>query len=103
MENDEVRVIDSANLPLGLFCTTEFEKTRVRLDPGGIILAYSDGVTESINPAGEEYGVSQLKEDLRQVLNSPPVEIVRSISAKIGRFTGGLPLTDDRTILVLGR
>jgi sigma-B regulation protein RsbU (phosphoserine phosphatase) len=103
MENDEIRVLDATSLPLGLFCMTAFEKTRLHIGPGSLILAYSDGITESVNPAGEEYGIHQLKEDLRQVRNLSPADIVRFISERIGGFTGGLPLADDRTILALSR
>jgi sigma-B regulation protein RsbU (phosphoserine phosphatase) len=102
-EDDEVRVIESGSLPLGLFCMTDFEKTRVHLSPGNFLLAYSDGITESTNPAGEEYGINRLKEYVREAKNMSPAEVVQSISAKIGSFTRDMPLTDDRTILVLGR
>lgn len=102
-EGNEVRIVESANLPLGLFCMTDFEKTRVHVSPGNFLLAYSDGVTESTNPAGAEYGINQLKEYFHEARNLSAAGIVQSISARIGRFTRDLPLTDDRTVLVLGR
>ena len=102
-EGNAVREIKSENLPLGLFCMTDFEMTRVHVSPGDFLLAYSDGIIESTNPAGEEYGINQLKEYFRKSKSLSPTEVVQSISARIGLFTRDMPLTDDRTILVLGR
>ena len=65
--------------------------------------AYSYEPAEAPNSAGEEYGIHRLLDDFREVGDWSANELVRSISERITRFTGGLPLADDRTILVLGR
>jgi sigma-B regulation protein RsbU (phosphoserine phosphatase) len=101
--SDEIAVIDAASVPLGLFCTTEFAKTHTRVEEGGLLLAYSDGITEAANPAGDEYGLDRLLDDFREHRNLSPDKLVQSISHKVTNFSGSLPFTDDRTILVLGR
>lgn len=101
--SEEITVLEASSVPLGLFCTTEFVKTLNHVRPGGSLMAYSDGVTEALNSAGDEYGIHRLLDDLKETENHSPSELVRSISDRIARFTGDRPLADDRTILVLGR
>ncbi len=94
---EEITVVEAASVPLGLFCTTEFVKTRIHVRLGGSLLAYSDGITEALNLDGDEYGSHRLLVDLRKGGSRSPNELVLAISDRITRFTDGRPLADDRT------
>lgn len=60
LHGGQVRPQESAGLPIGLFCSTRFEATRLQLVPGDALLLYTDGAVETENAAGEEYGVARL-------------------------------------------
>src|SRR6185436_17650814 len=45
----------ATGLPLGLLPTGEYERRELVLEPGDVLVIYTDGVTEAANPEGEEY------------------------------------------------
>jgi phosphoserine phosphatase RsbU/P len=51
-----VRHESAPGIPLGVFDGVRFPSRRLSLDPGDMLLRYTDGLTESCNSAGEEYG-----------------------------------------------
>jgi sigma-B regulation protein RsbU (phosphoserine phosphatase) len=102
-DGKDVRVIEATSVPLGLFCTTDFRAVDLHVQPSNSLLVYSDGITESVDMAGTEYGLERLIADLKSYNHLPPPEIVKEISRKVARFTGESPLADDRSILVLAR
>lgn len=55
-------MLHDSGLPPRLLCDTEFSVNKVRLSPGDSLLLFSDGVTETNNRAGEEFGAQRLFE-----------------------------------------
>ena len=102
-ENGEVRVIEAANIPVGMFCSDEFRATRFQVKPGSFLLIYSDGLTEAVDESGNEYGLQRLMQDFRELDELTASDVVQSLSEKIEAFTDRSPFADDRTILVLDR
>ncbi|HVF47773.1 MAG TPA: SpoIIE family protein phosphatase [Pyrinomonadaceae bacterium] len=93
--------LNHAGLPLGLFCDSEFTVNQVRLDLGDSLLLFSDGVTETNNPDGEEFGVQRLFDTINghSVGRSP--NLVARCLAQIERFRDSAERHDDLTMLVL--
>jgi len=50
----------SGGLPLGIMSDAEFREGRTQLHPGDVLVIYSDGVSEAVNPSGEEFGPTRL-------------------------------------------
>jgi serine phosphatase RsbU (regulator of sigma subunit)/pSer/pThr/pTyr-binding forkhead associated (FHA) protein len=99
----EVELLQEGGIVLGLFEGVPYEAGRVEMRPGDTLLAYSDGVTETWSPEGDEFGeekLSALAVDRRR-LNAQGLqdEILREIE----RFEAGARATDDRTLVVLRR
>ena len=46
---------------LGLFPDADYEAGEVPLLPGDVLVAFTDGVSEALNPAGEEFGEARLE------------------------------------------
>ena len=99
----EVEIVEATSVPLGLFCQTDFKVVGLHVQRRGSLLVYSDGITESRDAAGNEYGLDRLIADMQADDHLFPQAIVEEISEKVVQFTGHSPLTDDRTILVLAR
>jgi sigma-B regulation protein RsbU (phosphoserine phosphatase) len=99
----EVEIVEATSVPLGLFCQTDFKVVELHVQRPGSLLVYSDGITESRDAAGNEYGVDRLIADMQADDHLFPQAIVEEISGKVAQFTGHSPLTDDRSILVLAR
>jgi len=98
-----VRTIDSTGLPLGMFCSEDFELKTVRLRKGDCLLLYTDGLTEAQDPAGTELGIEPLIEIVRNRQPSSVQDLVRTCVAKASSFRSGLPLKDDLTVMALER
>jgi serine phosphatase RsbU (regulator of sigma subunit) len=89
--------------PLGLFADASFDAGSDTLLPGDTLIVYTDGLTESADPARELFGVERLCEALRGAEALSPVELRGRILAHLEAHTQGARLEDDLTVLVLRR
>jgi phosphoserine phosphatase RsbU/P len=88
-------------LPLFTDETVPYPSGRVRLEPGDLLIIFTDGVVEAINDAGEEYGEARLLPCIR---NAPPEsseQTLRRVMADVNAFVGYARQHDDITCLVL--
>jgi serine phosphatase RsbU (regulator of sigma subunit) len=96
-----VRRLATGGTVLGLFEHAAFDEETVRLEPGDTILAFSDGVTEALNSAGEEFGDDRLIESLAGQSEKSPQEIVEGLLGDIRHFTGDAAQSDDVTVVMV--
>jgi phosphoserine phosphatase RsbU/P len=91
----------ATGLPLGLFYTSTYDVTELRLVPGETLLFYTDGITEARNRQDVEYGPERLMNLALGRSDRCPEELVRACVDDVTAFTAGLPLLDDRTVMAL--
>jgi phosphoserine phosphatase RsbU/P len=84
--------------PVGMFPDSPYEEGAVRLDPGDLVVAYTDGVVEAIGPDGEEWGVRGLLAAVAACQIRQPESIVKAAFAALDEFSRDRQ-TDDATIL----
>jgi sigma-B regulation protein RsbU (phosphoserine phosphatase) len=77
-----------------------YEQAEIQLEPGDLLLAFTDGITEPENSYGEEFGEARLLAVARRALASPPEVMVEEIYRSVTEWTGSLELQDDMTVLV---
>jgi phosphoserine phosphatase RsbU/P len=98
-------IIDSRGLALGISDQETFDatltETRVTLQPGDIVVAYTDGVTEAMDTAGEEWGVDRLLEAVHTAAPDGANAVLNSVQQRLMRFVGGVEQYDDMTLLAL--
>lgn len=92
--------LDTAGLPLGLFTHSTYEVGALCLHPGDTVIAYTDGVIETLNPSGHEWGVDGFKKAASEGKAQHPDELVDAIFTSLDRFSCARQ-TDDATVLVL--
>jgi serine phosphatase RsbU (regulator of sigma subunit) len=87
-------------LPLGLIPGTRYRQTVVRLGAGDRLVLYTDGVTESLDPAGNELG----SKNLLQMMPRLPIESCSTLGEALlsNIESRSAEVFDDLTILVLG-
>jgi len=96
-------------LPLGVVTGEQYFEQSVRLNPGDMILAFSDGATEIFSPDGEELrapGLLLLANDTMRALPRPAVlhDFSESVLARLRAYRGGdSELADDLTLMTLRR
>jgi sigma-B regulation protein RsbU (phosphoserine phosphatase) len=78
-----------------------FDEQTLQLEPGDLLVAYSDGVTEARNPDGEEFGEERLLACVRGNCNLAPSELLQCVFYAVNEFSAGAAQGDDLTLLVL--
>ena len=96
-----VERLEKGGLILGLFEHATFEEGSTTLEPGDLLVAFSDGVTEALSTEGEEYGEQRLLDCVQANREKSPPELLDSIFASVREFTAGAVQSDDVTALVL--
>jgi serine phosphatase RsbU (regulator of sigma subunit) len=105
--NGEGDFLVASGVALGATGTRTFESvTRVEtvdLEPGDLLLLYTDGVTEAMNLRGEEYGEERLVTLVRQLaqIPQPAAAAVDALLRDVRAFAGRAPQFDDITIVAI--
>jgi serine phosphatase RsbU (regulator of sigma subunit) len=81
-----------------MFQDSHYEEGAVHLDPGDLVVAYTDGVVEALSPDGEEWGVRGLLAAVSAGLMRQSDRIVEAAFAALDEYSHGRQ-TDDATIL----
>ncbi|HVW10552.1 MAG TPA: MHYT domain-containing protein [Bryobacteraceae bacterium] len=76
-------------------------EARVPLQPGDVMVAYTDGITEAINPEGRQYGVERLAEVLKTSYTQPAHRIRETVLQSLRDYIGVQQLLDDVSLLVV--
>jgi sigma-B regulation protein RsbU (phosphoserine phosphatase) len=103
LHNGSATTIDSTGLPLGLMDDFQYDSHRLVIEPGDALVLYTDGLTESFNRDGEQYGLVRFCRLLEQLPAAYPEEIVPAALTDVARFRSNSPRTDDLTVLAIGR
>ncbi len=99
----EIETLSEGGLLLGILPEAEYSCGTVRLEPGDILLIYSDGVTEAMSSTSEEFGEDRLREFLRESRALSPVDMVDSLIQRVREFSNRGKPTDDVTVVVMRR
>jgi serine phosphatase RsbU (regulator of sigma subunit)/pSer/pThr/pTyr-binding forkhead associated (FHA) protein len=99
----EIEELESKSLPIGLMPTGVYQKEEATLEPGDMVVIYTDGFTEAENAEGEEYGTERLGAVCREGREQPLEELIVAIDEDLARFTAAAPPADDRTIVMARR
>jgi serine phosphatase RsbU (regulator of sigma subunit) len=84
---------------LGVFRDWDGSICTATLAPGDVLLLFTDGVTEAMNAAGEEFGECRLLEELERNMRLALPSLVKKLTAAVRKFTGNI-LKDDVTLVV---
>lgn len=84
---------------LGLFETWDCQTADVNLEPGDLLVLYTDGVTEAANSEGEEFGEARLADCLRARGHLPVASLLPAIVAAVQEYSG-MEQADDITLVV---
>lgn len=91
------------DLPLGLIAGTSYSQTAIQLEPGDLLLLYTDGVNEAHDESGTQLGLERLLSMARNLPRESAVAAGKALLAAVAGFRGAVPAADDETILALQR
>jgi len=88
---------------LGALPFDSFGQSSAQLEPGDALVIYSDGVLDSTDPSGEQFGPRRLEEILRQVQSEDADALLLSLLGAVQDYAGGYPIQDDMSLVVIRR
>jgi phosphoserine phosphatase RsbU/P len=95
--------LSAGGVPLGIVADFAFREGRTQLHPGDVLVVYSDGVTETQNAAGEEFGPMRLYDVLSRNLDASAAGLRDRIESALTKFAQGTDAGDDITLVIVKR
>ncbi|VGO17252.1 Phosphoserine phosphatase RsbU [Pontiella desulfatans] len=97
--------VETSGIAIGLVDNQTFgaviETHNISLLPGDLVVSYTDGVTEAMNSAGDEWGTENLIKAVERMANASAPDLLENIHTEVLGFTGDNRQSDDMTMLAL--
>jgi sigma-B regulation protein RsbU (phosphoserine phosphatase) len=90
-----------SGVPLGSFPGITYDEQALPLAGGDLFVFCTDGVSETVNLAGEEFGTDRLRDVVREVRNAPAQQVVDAVFDAVARFQGEAAQHDDLTAVAV--
>jgi sigma-B regulation protein RsbU (phosphoserine phosphatase) len=103
VRGEEVIRLETNGMVVGAFPFSEYGESRIHLEPGDLLVCFTDGITEPENEYGEMFGEDRLIELLVKHSWRKPGEIVETILEAVGQWTTQPEQHDDMTLLIARR
>ncbi|MGV8121380.1 MAG: SpoIIE family protein phosphatase [Candidatus Xenobiia bacterium LiM19] len=100
-KNGEKIALKTKGLPIGVNEKSTYEQKEVTLQDGDLFTLYTDGLTESLNESGEEFGEKRLEKLVLKYRTLDAQEIINRVFGRIDDYTGKGEISDDRGMLVI--
>ena len=98
----QVERLDKGGMILGVLPTMmPYEEGVARLNPGDVVVLFTDGVSEAMNAHGVDYGEDRLERLVRAHRDKPPGGLLEAISEGVRAHVRGAAQSDDITMMVL--
>lgn len=98
-----VETLETGGLLFGVLADAPYELGEVYFEPGDVLTLYTDGVTEAMDDAEEEFGEDRLEQCIVRNRERSAAEILEAIEADVRKFTGPRASFDDDLTLVVVR
>ena len=95
-----VEQVKATGVPIGMFPNATWREETVLMEKGDLLCVYSDGITEALDTADEEFGLERLE---RLMSAQAPGRVCETIFDAVSEFAGDTPQYDDQTLLLLRR
>lgn len=97
----DIEELAAGGIVIGMFPQARYEEAAINLESGDVLIAFTDGVTEALNPSEEEFGEDRLKALLREVAHLPVQEMSATISRELRAWISNADQHDDLTFIVM--
>ena len=98
--DSELLHLDAGGPPVGLLPVSEYEEAKVDLRENDLLVLFTDGISEAMNSADEEWGEERLITAIQSLDGHPPEAMASQLLQAADKFTDGAPQHDDMTLVV---
>ena len=99
----ELELLSEGGMLLSVLRAASYVSGCVELGVGDVLMIYSDGITESLNSTGEEFGYARLEAQLRRAQTGPADAVLFSVLGAVQDFAAARPLVDDMSLAIVRR
>ena len=103
VRNGTVERLEPSGVPLGMCIEGGYCSEKLKLDPGDLLLVYTDGLSEARNVRDEEYGEERVIDAIRDQGGLGARAAVEGCLEGLAGFAGGAALADDLTVMAIRR
>ena len=103
LQAGEVTTLDIGGFPVGITPFGDYREGWVELEPGDVMVVYSDGVTESVDEQDEEFGEARLIEIVQKNRGRTAAGLRDRIDEALAKFVGKAKSVDDLTLVIVKR
>ena len=100
LRDGEFTELDSNGTVVGAFSFASYNCSTLKMEPGDLLVCYTDGITEPENAYEEMFGEERLKGLVKKHANQPDGEILQVVMESVRSWTGNPELFDDMTLLL---
>jgi serine phosphatase RsbU (regulator of sigma subunit) len=100
---DCTQELTEGGLVLGVLDDYEYSEGRLALQPGSLLLVYSDGLTDAVDPMDRPFGTDRVQQALKGLSQASARETLDSLLAAVERHAAGAPAFDDITLIAIRR
>ncbi|MDQ3711086.1 MAG: SpoIIE family protein phosphatase, partial [Acidobacteriota bacterium] len=102
-KSGEVLRLEEGGAVIGMLPSmlVNYKQDEIKLRTGDLLVGYTDGISEAMNPQEEEWSEDAMLEELKKVYEKPAVEILPYIVACADEFASGAKQHDDMTMIVV--
>jgi serine phosphatase RsbU (regulator of sigma subunit) len=100
-DTGEFKLLQDGGTVVGLFPTAEYERGSARLNPGDILVASTDGITEACNANDDEFGYERVAACVAKHRQKSAEQIIEAVLAEVKEYSKDGVHIDDKVLMVL--
>lgn len=100
VRNGEIKKLEEGGTVVGLFDHAEYKQGTIQAEPGGLLVAFSDGLLEPENVYGEEFGSTRLAAEVLRLRDIPAESLAENLLGSVEQWAGTPEQADDMTVIV---
>lgn len=99
-DGELIELSQQNGIPLGVDPAWQWQNTRIEVEPGTVLISYTDGMTEALSPLGKQFGMQRFKEVIQATTGSAQAYKEALVSA-IQQHQQGSQQADDQALVVM--
>jgi phosphoserine phosphatase RsbU/P len=100
-KDKKMRRLDVGGIVVGIMPDYPFQETSIQLNPGDLLVLFSDGITEAINESDEEFEENRLINLVLELQDSSADCIIETLLQSVNEFSANTEPMDDKTVVVI--
>jgi len=93
--------VETRGLPIGIEKNSTYHQKRFTVEPGDLLILYTDGIVEAMNPEGVQYSRKSLERMILQNTHLSARKLMDKIKADLHEYTGREKPMDDQTLVIM--